>query len=116
MNNLQPSWTEFQGYRPGSDISETEFDALIADAEAWVDEYIYPNTVDTDSAADTVTAYKAAICAVCDFDAEYPAGAASSYTAGKVHETFSTDGQDAPSREASARMYLSGSGLLCRWL
>ena len=118
MNSQAPTYLEFKAYRPGSSLTSDGYAALVGDAEAYVDEYIYPNSVDGETAEAVLTAYKKAVAAVVDFDDSFPYGSApSAYTAGKVHETFgSGQSSDAPTREGCAREYLSGSGLLCRWL
>ena len=115
MNSLAPSFSQFQTYRPGSAITEAEFNALIADAEAYTDAFIYPNTVDSETDAWIVEAYQRAMCAALQFAYDYPSGVPTSYTAGKVHETFGKDAEQA-TRESAVYYYLSGTGLLCRWL
>ena len=115
MNNQAPTYNEFKSYRPGTTVSSDTFSGLIADSEAYVDAFIYPNTVDAETPAWIIEAYKRAICAALQFTYDYPSGVPTSYTAGKVHETFGKDAEQS-TRESEVNYYLSGTGLLCRWL
>ena len=115
MNDLTPSYSQFQTYQPSrDDITEDVFYSLLPDAEALVDELIFPNVVDSSTSENALEAYQKAICAIVCVDNDYPGGVAKSYTSGKVREDY--DAASIPTHENTARKYLSGSGLLCRWL
>lgn len=109
MNNLQPSYLEYQGW--GFFGTLAQFQAHVNQAEALVDSYIpIQNVVDTADEAQK-TSYKKAICAACEGLIENPDGVVSSYSAGKVSETFA----EVQTIESRVRNYLSGSGLLSMW-
>ena len=115
MNNQAPTFQQFQTYQPGrADIDAATFAALLPNAESWVDEFIFPNSVNESTRADVLAAYQKAICAIVCTDNDYPEGVSKGYTSGKVREEFDAD--TIPSHANIARQYLSGSGLLCRWL
>lgn len=114
MNNQAPSYDMFLIYQPNAGIDADSFDALLPNAEAWVDEYIFPNSVSAISKEETIAAYQQAICAIIKVDSDYPEGVSKSYTSGKVREEFADS--SIPTHENIASQYLSGSGLLCRWL
>ena len=115
MNDLTPSYSQFQTYQPGRvDITEESFNGFVQDAEAWVDAYIFPNSVNENTPENVLDAYQRAICGVVCVENDYPGGVAKSYTSGKVREDY--DASSLPTNENIAKRYLSGSGLLCRWL
>lgn len=115
MNNLQPTYAEFEAYQPSyAGMDETAFSNVVQDATAWVDAYIFPNSVDSSTDAGAVEAYKRAICAVIATEQSYPNLHTRSYTTGKVHEELDGSGDQVLANAAAP--YLSGSGLLCRWL
>lgn len=114
MNNCEPTYAQFQTMQPGATVTEDEYAALVPDAAAWVDAYIFPNSVTESTAAAVLDAYQRAICAVVVVDNDYPGGVSKSYTSGKVREDY--DETSIPTPENVAHEYLSGSGLLCRWL
>lgn len=115
MNNLQPTYAEFERYQPRyAGIDETAFTDVVQDATAWVDAYIFPNVVDAASDPETVNAYKRSICAVIATERDYPDLHTKAYTVGKVHEEL--DGSGFALLSDAVAPYLSGSGLLCRWL
>lgn len=100
--------------QPASTLTAEEFAGIEPNAESWVDAYIFPNLVDSSTDADVLEAYQRAICAVAVVESDYPGGVAKSYTSGKVREDY--DETSIPTPENAAFPYLSGSGLLCRWL
>lgn len=115
MNGCGPTYGDFMAYQPGrSDIGFDRFTALAPDAEARVDAFIFPNSVDSGTPAAALEAYKRAVCAVVCVAEDYPAGASTHYSSGKVSETFTPE--TIPTADKAAKYYLSGSGLLCRWL
>lgn len=116
MSDYAPTYQQFTEYQPGraSDIDSERFDALLPDCEARVDAFIFPNEIDSETPAAAVEAYQRAICAVVCVAFDYPAGASTHYTSGKVSETFTAE--TIPTADKAAKYYLSGSGLLCRWL
>lgn len=115
MNNLQPTFAEFQAFQPAyADMASESYADVVQDATAWVDAYIFPNSVTSESDADVITAYKQAICAVIATEKAYPELHVKAYTTGKVHEEL--DGSGYQMIATAAAPYLSGSGLLCRWL
>ena len=87
---------------------------VIQDATAWVDAYIFPNSVTSESDADVITAYKQAVCAAIACGQKFPTLGVKAYTTGKVHEEFDGSANQMIANEVAP--YLSGSGLLCRWL
>lgn len=115
MNNQAPTFAQFQTYQPGrTDIDAEEFAALLPDCEAWIDAYIFPNSVDSSSDSDVIEAYQKAICACVVSYNDNPDGALKAYTSGKVREEF--DASTVHTFVNVAWPYLAGSGLLCRWL
>ena len=95
-------------------MTSTEYAEVIQDATAWVDAYIFPNSVDSSTDADVLEAYRRAICAVIACGIKYPSLGVKSYTTGKVHEELESG--EYGMLESAVDPYLSGSGLLCRWL
>lgn len=114
MNNCEPTYAEFTAYRPDASVTAEQFAALVSDAAAYVDYLVFPNSVDATTDTDVLDAYKRAISAVCVVENDYPGGVAKSYTSGKVREDY--DESSIPTPYNAAHPYLSGSGLLCRWL
>ena len=116
MNGYAPTYDDFLQYQRGraAEVTAERFCALLPDSEARVDAFIFPNSVDENTPAAAVEAYKKAVCAVVCVAYDYPAGASTHYTSGKVSETFTAE--TIPTADKAAKYYLSGSGLLCRWL
>lgn len=114
MNSCAPTFAQFQTYQPGAALTEQEYAALLPDAEAWTDAFIFPNSVDGDTDADVLEAYQRAVSAVVSVHHDFPGGVTKSYASGKVREDY--DEASIPTAENAAAPYLSGSGLLCRWL
>ena len=113
MNGCAPTYSDFMACQPGrTDIGQDRFDALLPDAEARVDAFIFPNSVD--ASHPHVSDYRKAVCAaVCALD-DNPSGAVTGYTSGRVSEQYAAGSVTTP--ENAAARYLSGTGLLCRWL
>lgn len=114
MNNCEPTYSQFLTYQPAADVSSDTFDGLVANAAAYVDYLVFPNSVTATSDADVLEAYQRAVCAVITVENDFPGGVAKSYTSGKVREDY--DESSIPTPRNAAYPYLSGSGLLCRWL
>lgn len=116
MNNLAPTYEQFVAYQPAyaDEVSAADFEGVVSDATAWVDAYIMPNVVDATTDADVLEAYQRAICAVITTGVDYPSMGVKNYTSGKVHEEL--DGTAYEMLTSAVAPYLSGTGLLCRWL
>lgn len=107
--SILPTFAQFTAW--GFKGDQETFLGLLTPAQAVVDYCIpVPNEVDATDAVQ-VTAYQKAICATVEYLESQPAQGIKAYTAGKVHEEFT----GAESAYATARKYLSGSGLLSMW-
>ena len=114
MNNQAPTYAQFVTYTGREDVTQEDYALMLPNAEAWIDAYIFPNSVDSQTSADVLEAYQKAISAVIACEYDNPGGAVKAYTAGKVHEEL--DASTVQTYKNVAHPYLSGSGLLCRWL
>lgn len=114
MNNCEPNYSQYKAFQPNAGVSVESFAGIVGNATAYVDYLIFPNSVTPQSDPDTLDAYRRAISAVITVENDYPGGVAKSYTSGKVREDY--DEASIPTPHNAAYPYLSGSGLLCRWL
>lgn len=91
------------------ELEAEAFSEKILAAQYEVDKAIYPNEVEPHN----LRAYKDSICALCDYIADEDAGI-ESWRVGETTETYSSEKVDTPVKILNR--YLSGSGLLSRWL